>query len=357
MSLVKELHDSESGDLNDDNTSSDSAASQTFPPSSSLKRILSNQTSYSEGGGDERDGKRRRFVWPEPLHKDFIAAIFDVGLRHASAETVLETMGKEDARCLSQEKISLRSIHATIAKFKLLRERGSRSYMSYYERSILMEGSQSLLQRVDSAPFGSSSSAMENDKLALNQKLYILQKQLEMVNNTVKIQSDFLNLVRSSMETQLKAQAELRRLILQLDASRHHHHPSAPHTNGSNGHVVVSRESLPPQGLEGGVPLAGQPVPTNRVELQIMSEMRAHMDLHRQLLLRKEDQVSQFNGNKLGNSSNSAALNLSLNHGSSSLHQGIDGVEGVPAPATAEDWNWDDELMVEHLFNFLVAQP
>lgn len=43
----------------------------------------------------ETDGRwSKRFTWPDELHRDFVSAVFDVGLKHSSPSTILEHMPK-----------------------------------------------------------------------------------------------------------------------------------------------------------------------------------------------------------------------------------------------------------------------
>jgi hypothetical protein len=44
------------------------------------------------GGGLVETGNKRRFIWPESLHRDFALAIFDAGLRQATATQVADTL-------------------------------------------------------------------------------------------------------------------------------------------------------------------------------------------------------------------------------------------------------------------------
>jgi len=68
---------------------------------------------------DEAEKPRKRFVWPENLHRDFISSVFDVGLRAASPSQIHDLLPpKEGGAAISAE-----HIRGQLHKFKLLRNR------------------------------------------------------------------------------------------------------------------------------------------------------------------------------------------------------------------------------------------
>lgn len=63
---------------------------------SGFKRPLEQQ---SRGAGLVETGNKRRFIWPESLHRDFALAIFDAGLRQATAAQVADTLTARRIQC------------------------------------------------------------------------------------------------------------------------------------------------------------------------------------------------------------------------------------------------------------------
>lgn len=305
-----------------DEGSSVLSTSDTTSPRYRMKRSNDNHE-----GDDDRSNKKSRFYWPDALHKDFIVAIFDVGLRNAVPGDILELIQDDSTTSTNTlpPKLDAARIQAQIAKFQMLRKRSSSNYLSYYEKSMLSESELS----------GAAIHKSENEKIAQKQKLFLLRKQLNVVNNTIDVQSNFLNVVKSCMESQLKTQEGIIQLISQLDPS----YTSSLRSNNLQQQQLIS--SLPAYQSEHVPEHVVEALPNSRVELQIMSEMRTHMDLHRRLMLRKEDQVSEFTA-VVGHTSQAASTGVCREE------QSVDDVH------ESSDWNWSDNID-EHLFSFLVS--
>lgn len=78
----------------------------------------------------DSDGRwSKRFTWPEELHRDFVSAIFDVGLKHSSPATVLEYMPKH-------EQITSERIKSHLQKYRLHRAKSKKDFMTSYDASI-----------------------------------------------------------------------------------------------------------------------------------------------------------------------------------------------------------------------------
>jgi SHAQKYF class myb-like DNA-binding protein len=100
-------------------------------------------TSSSRGGNKRRksskDGKKKgkdvdgrwskRFTWPEELHRDFVSAVFDVGLKHASPSIVLEQMP-------SHEHVTTERIKSHLQKYRLHRQKSKKDFMSSYSSAL-----------------------------------------------------------------------------------------------------------------------------------------------------------------------------------------------------------------------------
>ena len=76
------------------------------------------------------DGRwSKRFTWPEDLHRDFVSAIFDVGLKHSSPSTILEHMPKH-------EQITAERIKSHLQKYRMHRLKSKKEFISSYESSL-----------------------------------------------------------------------------------------------------------------------------------------------------------------------------------------------------------------------------
>mmetsp|Transcript_22440 Transcript_22440/g.47417 ORF Transcript_22440/g.47417 Transcript_22440/m.47417 type:complete len:536 (+) Transcript_22440:461-2068(+) len=95
-------------------------------------------TTGSGGGKKSTRGKKskkedgrwsKRFTWPEDLHRDFVSAIFDVGLKHSSPSTIMEHMPKH-------EQITSERIKSHLQKYRLHRVKSKKEFISSYEASL-----------------------------------------------------------------------------------------------------------------------------------------------------------------------------------------------------------------------------
>jgi SHAQKYF class myb-like DNA-binding protein len=78
----------------------------------------------------KQDGRwSKRFTWPEDLHRDFVSAIFDVGLKQSSPSTILEHMPKH-------EQITTERIKSHLQKYRLHRAKSKKEFITSYEASL-----------------------------------------------------------------------------------------------------------------------------------------------------------------------------------------------------------------------------
>lgn len=71
----------------------------------------------------------KRFTWPDDLHRDFVSAIFDVGLKHSSPSAILEHMP-------AHEQITSERIKSHLQKYRLHRTKSKKDFMSSYDASL-----------------------------------------------------------------------------------------------------------------------------------------------------------------------------------------------------------------------------
>ncbi|CAM9826774.1 unnamed protein product [Choristocarpus tenellus] len=78
------------------------------------------------GSGSSKDSRsKKRFVWSEPLHQDFVAAVFDIGLKCASPKLLLEMMPVMGG-------LSSEHIKSHLQKYRLHRQRSREEFLKSY---------------------------------------------------------------------------------------------------------------------------------------------------------------------------------------------------------------------------------
>ena len=110
----------------------------------------SSSTAGSRGGGDssrsssprsrkkttKADGRwSKRFQWPDELHREFVAAVFDVGLKHASPSALLEFL---DSSTMASNGGAITSERAKshLQKYRLHRGRSKREFLASYDAAV-----------------------------------------------------------------------------------------------------------------------------------------------------------------------------------------------------------------------------
>ncbi|CAN0060521.1 unnamed protein product, partial [Ectocarpus sp. 4 AP-2014] len=106
-----------------------------------LSKASSASAAGGGGGGGGKDSKdaasRRRFVWSVPLHQDFVAAVFDVGLKCASPKLLLEMMPVVDG-------LTSEHIKSHLQKYRLHRQRSREEFLKSYNYLTDLDGGKSL---------------------------------------------------------------------------------------------------------------------------------------------------------------------------------------------------------------------
>ncbi|KAL9190977.1 hypothetical protein ACHAXT_000683 [Thalassiosira profunda] len=89
------------------------------------------------GGGGRKKGKgsgadqrwSKRFTWPDELHRDFVSAIFDVGLKHSSPSAIMEHMAANPD--LTSERVK-----SHLQKYRLNRKKSRAEFMGSYDSAL-----------------------------------------------------------------------------------------------------------------------------------------------------------------------------------------------------------------------------
>jgi SHAQKYF class myb-like DNA-binding protein len=131
-----DLRDDESSDENvseDPPEQRNSRSKQKKRGGSEVDTSVSSKGSVSKRRkkGKAADGRWcKRFTWPEDLHRDFVSAIFDVGLKHSSPSTILEHMPKND-------QITTERIKSHLQKYRMHRAKSKKEFATSYEHSLI----------------------------------------------------------------------------------------------------------------------------------------------------------------------------------------------------------------------------
>lgn len=71
----------------------------------------------------------KRFTWPDELHRDFVAAVFEVGLKHSSPSSIMEHM-KQNPDVTSER------VKSHLQKYRLNRQKSRNEFMTSYDRAL-----------------------------------------------------------------------------------------------------------------------------------------------------------------------------------------------------------------------------
>lgn len=107
------------------------------------------------------DGRwTKRFAWPDELHRDFVSAIFDVGLKNSSPSAILEQMP-------NHADITTERIKSHLQKYRLHRSKHKDQFMESYDGALekIQNGTMdsSSLEHAETAAFLTHSAIHEID--------------------------------------------------------------------------------------------------------------------------------------------------------------------------------------------------
>ena len=360
--------------------------------------------------------------YPLPCYREFVAAIFDVGLKCASPKTILAMMK-------STRELTAEHIKSHLQKYRLHREKAREEFLRTYGRS---RDNPSRIEAEQEARLAELKSEGANPLLSCLGSSRLAQGPLtpvSLITECLQMQLGFQNMLKqallSQQEMQSQLQTHLQALGMTADTATSGRtatvsgggqaaypvasEPSTqatvppPSSSSSSSMPTVSHQYQQHQQFQGGdmqqqstqqlastttggwedggsgVPegatdhshlksgVSGKQGAHNHhhhhhhhgeessthsnsgmaigslrakktTELQMEAEMRSHMDMHRQLLIRKKDQVSQY-----------SAGELSTNAGPPQ----VGGPHTMELDVDLSSFKWNDECLDEDLFNFL----
>mmetsp|Transcript_3018 Transcript_3018/g.6439 ORF Transcript_3018/g.6439 Transcript_3018/m.6439 type:complete len:1543 (+) Transcript_3018:112-4740(+) len=71
----------------------------------------------------------KRFTWPDELHRDFVSAIFDVGLKHSSPSAIMEHMRPNPD-------VTSERVKSHLQKYRLNRQKSRKEFMASYDSAL-----------------------------------------------------------------------------------------------------------------------------------------------------------------------------------------------------------------------------
>lgn len=98
-----------------------------------MKRQRPSSTTRSPSEEADDDGnkhsKQSADEWAEDYHRDFVSAIFEVGLKHSSPTAILEHMARND-------NLTVERVKSRLQKFRLKRDESKQEFMHSYEENV-----------------------------------------------------------------------------------------------------------------------------------------------------------------------------------------------------------------------------
>lgn len=206
-----------------------------------------------------RSGPKKRFVWPDALHKDFVLAIYDIGIRSCSISEIFEVLDSllssnnnstpsgnaltesslynTDASLLWKEFINQQPykddkkkikeyIEKYLNKLKLFRDKQLFPSFSYYERELKSSSSSSSStsdnQDENSSSSSSSSSNTSPPTPLISEEqcrtaLTSINKQIDRVALTIRMQNVLMNCLKNSIPKQTKLYNKMIEKLFEID--------------------------------------------------------------------------------------------------------------------------------------------
>ena len=221
-----------------DNTSYTTTTSKTNNDmnKSSSPRTSTNTTNTNNKSNKDKTNKKARFVWPPELHREFISAVFDVGLSYASVDA-LEDLNNNTLPIT----LTVEQINAQIARYRLFRcQTPSLTYTDTDPTSHT---------HTYTTPYTTTHSTTGN---------------VPMMNNLQK--STLLDHQSTTSSTSSKN-------IVTLQTMSTTHHPTHTRTHNTSNHIYNTNNNIHNMSYNN---LTGNPPETNNIILhQLCDELRA----------------------------------------------------------------------------------
>ncbi|RHY13935.1 hypothetical protein DYB25_006177 [Aphanomyces astaci] len=190
-------------------------------------------TSQPGSSGRKYERRTKRFIWPDELHRLFVAAVFDVGLKNASPKALLTLMGTP--ACTNG--LTTEHLKSHLQKYRLNYDRSRVEFLKFFDESVsestkhqkrkgkvmpqgavtsmfpIMPKRKRSLGDMNEGSGGESSSDGEvhpDEKVAkVVAATSSISRQLDMQSKTLKVQAQF----QEEIQQQLYEQAVLQRQL------------------------------------------------------------------------------------------------------------------------------------------------
>jgi SHAQKYF class myb-like DNA-binding protein len=82
--------------------------------------------------GRKYERRTKRFIWPDDLHRLFVAAVFDLGLKNASPKALLTLMGHPAV----SSGLTTEHLKSHLQKYRLNYDRSRVEFMKFFDESV-----------------------------------------------------------------------------------------------------------------------------------------------------------------------------------------------------------------------------
>jgi hypothetical protein len=199
---------------------------------------------------------KKRFIWPQVLHHQFVAAVFDIGLQAASAKEIAALVKEVTS---SSSGTSLEMYEANLQKLRLFRDPSRVGHKAFYEGPSVGYNRHHYTQPHALATTDELGQAL----------LRRVQEQLLCISRGLQRQQAFAEYLQSSIQRQSALHHQISSQLDQI-------HPEKGRSGSFS--APFSQHCTASSNLSS----------SSRTELSMISEMREQMTLHRKLLLKKE---------------------------------------------------------------------
>ncbi|RHY27633.1 hypothetical protein DYB32_006661 [Aphanomyces invadans] len=207
------------------------------------------------GGGTSSTGRKyerrtKRFIWPDELHRLFVAAVFDVGLKNASPKALLALMG--NPACMNG--LTTEHLKSHLQKYRLNYDRSRVEFLKYFDESV-SESTKQQKRKGRVVPQGAVASlfpimpkrkrslddmeeeaSSDDDDVHPDEKVAkvvaaasSISRQLDVQSKTLKMQAQFQEEIQQQLYEQALLQRQLQERLAEVTVhkgtSPHHHLP------------------------------------------------------------------------------------------------------------------------------------
>lgn len=311
-----------------------------------LKRKLSsNQQLLDNQSNTNNSNLKKRFVWPDSLHKDFISAVFDIGLRYAVAREVSKLLTNTTLPNANQPVVTSETnptqdqYKSIIQKLRLFRDPRIIPRKSFYEKErdeeeLAAFGRGNISNNPNDSNQSTTTSNHKVDPRTLEAKdtneelikrteqeyltsIHQLHTKLTKIKQLLSIQEKFKASFERNYSEQTKKFSELSRLLS----------PTMNPSRGPSGlgevHTLFSQDFSSPtspslhNSISNALTSASSALPITDSR-ELMTEFKGNMEMHHYFMQFREERQqmhgAQLMNNLHHNNNNNNLINTTNNH-------------------------------------------